>query len=386
MRWLASVCLLVTTAAAEPPITNRDYAIDLYEGTAVGDVRMVGMGGTGLALIPGSAGTLLNASAPAVRLTTDNDHWTWDWHVDWLDGQYSSDYDNNGVALDKASGAQLLTLGGGVRVGPWAGAVTVTIQSAPLDDAGHLQAQNVRARIALARWVPRIDTAIGVGVQTIAFRIHDDATSTDLFNIGGGGVIAGATWLPAMENYRVAAVLESAILGGDVSASDCDPDACMVGDATYILPNEVESAARFGTGAAYRWAETAWNQQVRAPWRDERSVTAAADVWITGPSKNGYGIEKFSQQELQRSGKHTGLGARVGVEVEAIPGRLRLRTGAYWEPERFDRAGGRMHGTFGIEGRVFELELWGPRRGRLGVTTDIASRYRNIALSVGLWH
>jgi hypothetical protein len=387
MRCLASVCLLVATrAAAEPPITSRDYAIDLYEGTAIGDARMVGMGGTGLALIPGSAGTLMNASAPAVRLSTDNDHWTWDWHLDYLNGQLSSDYDNNGVVLDKSSGAQLLTIGGGVRVGRWAVVATGTVQSVPLDTMDRLVAQNVRGRFALARWFPGIDTSIGIGLQTIAFRIVDDAADTTLFDINGGGLFAGATWIPALENFRLATVVESPIVGGNVTASECDPTACVIGDSTYILPNQVESSARFGAGGAYRWAETAWNQQVKAHYRDERSVTAAADVWVTGASKRGFGIEKFAEQQLQRSGGAANLGARFGVEVEAIPGRLHVHAGGYWEPARFERAGGRMHGTFGIEGRVFEFELWGIRRGRLGITTDIASRYRNIGLSVGLWH
>src|SRR5690349_11218865 len=132
MRWMAAVCLLAASAAAaDPPITDRDYAIDFYEGTAVGDSRMVGMGGTGLANIPGSAGTLLNASAPAVRLTTDNDKWTFDWHFDYLNSQLSSDFDNNGVSFDKASGAQLVTLGAALRYGNWAGAITTTAQTSP---------------------------------------------------------------------------------------------------------------------------------------------------------------------------------------------------------------------------------------------------------------
>ncbi|MDQ3338170.1 MAG: hypothetical protein M4D80_23640 [Myxococcota bacterium] len=387
MRWTVLVCLLVTApAAAEPPITNRDYAIDFYEGTAIGDTRMVGMGGTGLALIPGSAGTLLNASAPAVRQATDNDSWSWDWHFDYLNGRLSSDFDNNGEALDDATGAQLGTVGLAFRRGKWAAAIVGSAQTAPIDGAADLDAQNLRVRIAVARWFERIDTSIGIGVQSIAFQIltPDEA----MFDISGGGLIAGATWLPRMENFRVAGTLESAIIGGDVKTEACDPMACMVEGSTrsYILPNQVESSFRTGAGFAYRWAETAWNQQVRAKFRDELSVTAAADVWVTGASKNGYGIEKFGVQELQRSGSHANVGARAGVEVEALPGRLRLRVGAYWEPARFNGVGGRMHGTFGVEGRVFEFQLWGTRRGRLGVTTDIASRYRNIALSIGFWH
>lgn len=381
------VCLLAgTPAVAEPPITDRDYAIDFYEGAALGDARMVGMGGTGLALIGGSAGALLNASAPAVRNATDNDTWSWDWHFDYLNGQLSSDFDNNGEVLDKAAGAQLATGGAVFRRGKWAGGLVVMAQSAPIDGADDLDAQNLRARIVLARWFPRIDTSIGLGLQSIAFRIVTPEQT--LFDISAGGLIAGATWIPTMENFRVAAALETPILGGDVKAEECDPMMCTVEGSTrtYILPNQVESSARGGAGFAYRWAETAWNQQVKEHFRDELSIMAAADVWVTGRTKNGFGIEKFGMQELQRSGAHASFGARVGVESEVIPGRLRLRAGAYYEPERFDGVGGRFHGTFGVEGRVFELDVWGPRRGRIGITTDIASRYRNIALSVGLWH
>jgi hypothetical protein len=379
-------CLFAaTSAAADPPITSRDYAIDFYEGTAVGDSRMVGMGGTGLANIPGSAGTLLNASAPAVRLTTDNDKWTFDWHFDYLNSQLSSDFDNNGVTFDKASGAQLFTLGGALRYGDWAGAITTTAQTAPIDDASQLEAQNIRLRLAVARWFPRIDTAIGIGVQSIAFRIlHSDE---ELFRIESGGAIAGATWIPSMQDFRVAIELETPIFGGDVKNAACDPTACTVdGSRAFILPNEVESAMRIGIGGAYRVSPSAWNQLVKPRFRDEQSLTIAADMWITGPSKNGFGIEKFSMQELQRSGAHANVGARLGAELEALPGRLRLRAGTYYEPRRFEAVGGRFHGTFGVEGRVFEFNLWGVRRGRIGITSDIARHYRNIGLSIGFWH
>ena len=45
-----------------------------------------------------------------------------------------------------------------------------------------------------------------------------------------------------------------------------------------------------------------------------------------------------------------------------------------------------QHGTFGFELRVFEENVWGPRRGRISFTGDVAERYRNIAVSVGFWH
>src|SRR5688572_29831099 len=122
-------------ARAEGPITDRDYAIDFYEGVAIGNTASVGMGGAGAALIVGTAGSLINPSAPAVRPTTDTDTWSWDYHLDYLTGKYSSDYDNNGTVVDESAGAQLLSFGIGIRYGNWAAALTASGQAAPIHSA-----------------------------------------------------------------------------------------------------------------------------------------------------------------------------------------------------------------------------------------------------------
>src|SRR5215470_1805317 len=89
-------CLAGTARADFPPITDRNYAIDLYDGVALGNTQVVGMGGAAIALAMGSSGTVSNPAAPAVKSTTDNDWWGWDYHVDYLTS-LSRDYDNNGV-------------------------------------------------------------------------------------------------------------------------------------------------------------------------------------------------------------------------------------------------------------------------------------------------
>jgi len=381
LRWWAGVaaCAAAGTAAADP-IVDRNFAIELYDGVAIGDTSQVGMGGAGAARVVGSAGTLLNPSAPVVRRTTDTDHWSWDYHLDALTGRYSSDYDNNGNVTDGESGASLLTLGFALRVGNWGGAITGTAQTAPLEGSS-LEAKAGRVKLAIARWFPQTDLAIGVGVQSVAFQLSS-VGGEDLFEITGGGLLAGVTWLPATESFRAGAALETAIIGGTVSTSTCDPNNCQ----GYILPSEVTSPARLIAGGAYRWAATAWNQLVPQRFRDERSLTTAVDLVVTGPSENGYGLEAFGIRELQRSGRSTVASIRAGAELEWLPGRLRVRAGSYWEPGRFDGVGGRLHGTFGADVRVFELHAFGLRRGRISGTADLASRYRNLALSIGFWH
>ena len=365
--------------AQYPPITSRDYAIDLYDGVAIGNTDMVGMGGAGAAVVLGTAGVLLNPSAIAVRPTTDHDRWSLDYHFSFLTGQYSSDYDNNGQVA--TGGAELITAGFGGRIGNWGAAVTTLLQQTPVVGSS-LTTNALRFRVVLAHWIPQIDLAVGVGFQTARFELDPD-TGPALFSISGTGAVAGATWLPGGESFRVGGGIDFAIDGGEVQPGTCsDPMDCM----GYILPSRVRSPGRLVAGAAYRWSPTAWNQPVATPFRDEPSLTLAADVVITGATASGAGVEAFGMHELQPSGRSTVLGVRGGAALECLPGRLRLRGGSYWEPGRFDGVGGRAHATFGIDLRVFAFRLFGDRRGRISLIGDVADRYRNVALDIGFWH
>ena len=389
-RYALVVAICCRTAAADP-IVDREYAIELYEGVAIGDSALTGMGGAGAARVNGSAGALINAAAPAIRRVTDNDRWSWDYHLDFLTGRFSTDYDNNGQVASAAEGAQLFTLGLALRFGKWSGALTVTTQESPVEGSmPPLVASSIRAKLVFARWIERLDLAVGAGLQTVSFQLGPES-GDPLFDLTGGGLVVGATWLPRGESYRAAVALESRIVSSEVKPGGCDPNMCSADpdnpNATvFILPNEVESPGRTIVGMAYRWAETPWNQQVKTKFLDEFSVTVTGDLVLTGSSVRGHGIEAFAMQQLQRSGSHVTMSPRAGVEVEAIPGRLRLRGGSYWEPERFAGVRGRIHGTFGLELRALEFRLWGLRRGKVGSTFDIARRYRNIGLSIGFWH
>jgi len=378
---IVTVLVLAPSARAQrAPITDRNYAIDLYDGVAIGNTDMIGMGGAGTAVVLGTAGVLLNPSAIAVRPTTDRAPWSLDYHFDLLSSKYSSDYDNNGQV---ASGGAVLATGGiGGRYHDWGAAITGTAQLAPVAGASPaLTAQVLRVRFAVATWLPGLDLAVGGGVQSAMFQLDSDDGVTQ-FSISGLGAIAGATWLPHGESFRIGVGLDGPIDGGSVEVDACDPPGCNID----LLPSHVRAPWRMALGGAIRWARTPWNQTVATPYRDEQSLVVAADVVVTGATSRGYGLEAFGMQELQRSGRHAVFGVRVGVAGEVLPGRLRLRAGSYWEPGRFDDVSGRLHGTFGVDLRVLAFHLWGPRRGRISITSDIASRYRNAALSIGLWH
>jgi hypothetical protein len=376
--------------ATTSPITDSSYSIELYDGVAIGNAAVVGMGGATVALAIGTAGTLFNPSAPAVKPTTDTDTWSWDYHVDYLVGSLSTDYDNNGFTSENG-GTSVLTMGAGIRIGEWGAALTLTTLDAPVaaetmlgSRTVGLAAQTIRGQLAIARWIPRLDTAIGVSFTSGSFAFGPDCAEAecgDLFDISGTGLELGATWAPRRQSIRLGAALSGPIAGGELAG--CDPADCV----GWTLPESVVSPVRLATGVAYRWSESDWNQLVGGHFRDEPSLTVAGDVVITGPSENAYGLESFGNHVLQRSGRHTTVSLRGGAEYEWLPGRLRVRAGSYWEPGRFVGVPGRLHATFGIEVRVLQFMFWDkPRRGRITLTSDIAESYRNGGLAIGFWH
>ena len=121
--------------------------------------------------------------------------------------------------------------------------------------------------------------------------------------------------------------------------------------------------------------------------QDERALVVTADIAVIGPVADGMSVGGFAAQMPQASGRTTNVSLRAGAEGELLPGRLRVRTGSYWEPERIEGRGGRIHGTLGAEFKLFAFSfLSRERRARVAFAADLADRYQNIALSLGFWH
>jgi len=378
-----AAALGAASAHADEPITDRDWALDLHENAAIGTVRIVGMGGTSVAVSEGSAGVLRNPASAAVRRTTSIRRWDWDFHLDALSAVYASDFDNNGRGADDEFGVRVGTFGIAGMVGRWGLAVAYTTSRARLDGTEHpLDASAQRLKIALARSFGRDELTIGIGSRVGEFSIETVDDDEQLFSISGSNLELGAVWRPPAESWRLGGSLSLPVTGTEVDVARCDPLDC----EGYILPERVEVPWQIAVGGAWRLAPTPWNQMYPPPFRDEDALLLAADVVITGGVDDGYGLEAFGQKMLQRSGRHPVVSARLGAEWECIPGHVRVRGGTYWEPGRFEDVGGRPHLTLGIETGFFDFRFFGQRRLRLSVTGDIAPRYGNAGLSAGFWH
>lgn len=118
-------------------------------------------------------------------------------------------------------------------------------------------------------------------------------------------------------------------------------------------------------------------------------LLVSAELFLTGPTSDGVGVESFLTQVRQTSGKRPTLAMRLGAEAEPIEGWLKVRVGTYLEPSRFEDRGYRLHGTFGTDLRLFSWDAFGlfdEFTFRVGGAVDIAPRYFDWGISVGFWH
>lgn len=391
-------CLLVLPQAAAaqdfPPVTESNFTIDLYQGAVLGGTRIIGMGGAQVAMAEGAAGLAANPASPAVRPATSTGTWDWDWNVDWLNPQIGTDYDNNGVDTDEGSVDRTIIITGGLVVNyrEWALGMNLGVQQFdvvkvdPMGGDETFQPEFLIGHFSVSRTFldDRVAAAVGIRVGTFSLtRIEPERTA--LIEMTGSALELGGVWMPKDRNLRVGASGALAADTQNIRPVGCDDPMDCEG---FILPERVEVPWQIAGGVAWRRAATRWNKKVDARWRDERALLLAADVVVTGPVKDGHGIEQYViENQLQRSGKTAVVSVRGGAEYEWFPGKFRVRGGSYWEPSRFDGVSGRLHVTLGLDWRIWRFCFWDERyRLRLSLTADGADKYGNGGLSIGLWH
>ncbi len=125
-------------------------------------------------------------------------------------------------------------------------------------------------------------------------------------------------------------------------------------------------------------------------------ILVLADLLLTGSTTDGVGLQSFLRQEDVASGSKVTYQPRLGIEGEPVLGWLMARVGTYIEPSRYQLprgagvlAGARQHFTFGLEVRTFSSTVLGLLKRRsftLNLAGDLAPRYQNLGLSIGVWH
>jgi hypothetical protein len=102
------------------------------------------------------------------------------------------------------------------------------------------------------------------------------------------------------------------------------------------------------------------------------------------------GVESFLQRRVAHSGEEVTVSPRLGVETELVPRWVKVRGGTYGEPSRFATGSDRLHGTLGMDVKLFPWTVFGAfeegTEWRLSAALDGARRYFGWGVSIGVWH
>jgi len=315
---------------------------------------------------------------------------------------------------------------------------------------GYLQVVLGRTRVLLARSMADGQVMVGAGVRGAYLNLNgteraDGGGNTiDIFSMYGTGLETGVLWAPHTLPMRAGVSFRSSVKGLAEPDSRTTPDAHgdTIVQGVYlpdhiVLPWEVEVGLAFQVGArplnppwpdpqeekrryiellqqprnqrrnrhvageaaielqehaAIKAAGETVRNGLKARYRSipRSKVLLSASLLVSGPVRDGVGVESFLRQRVDRSGERPSLTPRLGVEAEPLSNQLQIRAGSYVEPSRFRADLWRFHGTLGFDLRLFDWSVLGlladDSTWRAGGCTDLSRDYVSWGASVGFWH
>lgn len=419
-------------------IMTSSYKVDFFQGPVLASSRITGLAGAYVALAELSDGNPYNPASPAIRvpysiLPTDYD----------LTGSFTlpasisgTDFYNSGTKGFAYNDFVFLTGGANLQHAHWGLGATLNFQIYNLANANlaaypNLQLTLATAHVLAAYGLFHDQLYVGVGVRIVSLSADGTGNGmTTLLSMSGAGFEGGMVWAPGSLPLRLGVAGRASVDGNPDPSSQIQPNPqgdTMVGPLfipqSLVLPWEIEmgAAVQFGPRPLnLGWtdrrkvseAEIEAERQANPPPPGEepesRNTTAArilarryeaiprervlvtTALLLTGPVSDAVGVESFLSRKVARSGESLSVTPRLGVESEVIPDRLVTRAGTYYEPSRFSASLARIHGTFGLDVKLFTWSVFGLFQDwtswRLGGMVDGARDYFGWSISAGLWH
>lgn len=411
------ICCVGTIAVPSPGLAQTEQsAIDTARGPISGSTRRVGLGGAFVAIADDSEGVAINPASSALRLPYSFSEWDYGLGVDVAVGAWlpKNDLYNQGAGEGSGKSSALFgSLAAVIYYGHFGLGIAAEAQSNAASRTD--QAQGISSSLGANFGVVHASLAygflqgqllLGAGPRFIGMSF-DRHTSGSALGSAGAGYEAGVVVKPIAAQYRIAAAVKSPI-SATVAADD--------GTTSGVhVPWEVS------LGFAYQFGKRPFNPAFVTADQLARSRNLAADE----PSKAQLAraeqdlFEAYQKQQrryvlvttelvlAQGDGEHIGferywtaqgtassarpiISPRLGLESEVIPHILRLRAGSYYESERLNLTPSRVHGTGGLDVRLFEWDVFGLIKPfdywQLSLAADAARAYLNTSFSIGFWH
>lgn len=387
---LAALGALV--AAAGP--FDGTQRLDAASGVVVSSSRVVGLAGAYAAVAEGLDGVRSNPAAVAQRDRHLERGWDWDFVLAWLAPQ-PGDLANQDVANSGHTDGQLsdfanLQLGLGGQRGRLGLALVASswTLSAPRADGSTLLLGTSDVALYVGWAFADEQLVVGAGAAAVRGQVQRAAPGlrTQTRTYDGGLLRGGLLWRPRGLPLRLGLTADP----GSSARARTDPGLPVATPTSFSFPSllSLGGAVWLGPNAALlnEPSPAARRQLALGPGPPEEPgepVLLSAQLDLVGRSPGAVSLDAFFDQGTGAadppSGRRPTLAARLGGEWEALPRRVAVRAGSYLEPSRTG-APLRPHATFGADVR---LHLhWDFR---VGLAGDLASRYQNLSLSLGLW-
>jgi hypothetical protein len=351
------MALVSAALGAEP-------ALDLSRAVTMNSAASMGMGSAGIGFASGSRGLFFHPAAPSVRPAEAR-------------GAWGVVVTLNMSAFLRHSGIEAEELG--LHESAWVGVTLNTGVALRYKNGGGGIAYSTLVQGSEGRW---ITTTEGHAVGSWAIPAWKAV-------FGAGSRIADAEIeTPGGRRYYRGSGLQTGFMLADL-VPDWNLAMCWrqrieapaVSGPLEGVPELAVMPWELGFGAAWMGGSPAFMLA-------QRPMRAAFDVQLEGPVSGGLAVESVALGEELARGATMSLSVRTGVELEVIPDYLRVRTGTWVEPDRTGLARGRIHGTGGLETRLFEVPGPGGRRVpvSLSLAFDRSGGYTHLKwLALGIW-
>lgn len=442
-------CACWTIPAQAQGFKSNKFTLDMFTGPVLGGGgRVIGMAGAHVAIASGIDGAPYNPAGYAERFEKEINWFAFDITGGLaLSGLLTrTDFDNNGKRNQASNAAYQVVLGTRLQFSYFGTGLTWQERRYTLsaqDDNRKFDVVIDTYRTGVGYSFLNGGLVAGATLATYTFKVAantqsfpiTDFTSKDPIGYTGFGAEFGVLLRPAHQRYRVGFVGRTPVTLRPNQKERVDEDGIRRAQG-LVLPDTAHVPWELAWGVAYQFGE----RRTNIPWRNtqrlrkdlaaqiangtyqtpprygesayqalpenpdqaldvamanyreaerryrrhqpRKYVLLAADMIVTGKTSNGQGVEAFLDQVPERSGQKVSFGLRVGVESEVWPDRMKVRAGSYLEPSRFERSFYRPHGTAGVEARLFDFWRWSARG---TATLDLAPRYYNWGIAIGLW-
>jgi hypothetical protein len=380
--------------------------VDTVRGTIKGSTRFIGLGGAFVAIADDTEGVPHNPASTAVRLPYSWDAWSVAFGVDfsvatWLP---KNDIYNEPESADSSTSGSLFGslstvvnyehAGFGLSAEAEQNAVSRNTQGVSRE----LTANFGLLHVAVAYGYFDGQLQLGGGLRIVGLSF--DTSQSVSTETAGIGYVAGLIIKPKGQQFRLGGSIKQPI-NAEIEADPGEP------------PVTVRVPWTTAMGIAYQFGPRELNppfvtvaDRVQKNVRDreptpEDAKRAARELFEEYQEAQTWYLLVSTELSLIQGGGEVALGSitainrplispRIGLESEVVPRWLRVRAGSYLELPTTEEGNARVHGTGGVDVKLFRWDVFGLVHPfdywQLSLAADGAKSYLNTSFSVGFWH